>query len=141
MKKGVSIVFLLLIFVGTLIFTNRTTAIHPNLTAECKIHSPWWTPKTEAWAKVTWGHWSGIQPEEPHWHTFRYSLYARVADGNPDQKSALVYHHSTTRSSRWKIASAWGEPRWDGDAYSSGSITDESPKYLSYRAFCAAPKP
>lgn len=55
MKKVVSIVFLGLIFVGTLILASLTTAIRPNLVADCKIHSPWWTSQTQVWAKVTWG--------------------------------------------------------------------------------------
>lgn len=142
MKKVFFAFSVVLICVMSFMLIHSTKAIHPNLTATCSVNSPLWTPKTHAKAKVTWGHWSGIGSREiPHEHTFRFSLYARVADEPPDQKSGIVYHKSTKRSSDWRDVFASGKTRWDGDAYASSSIADENPYYSSYWSFCADPKP
>lgn len=142
MKKVFSVVYLLLIFMSSLILTHTTKAIHPNLTATCSAKSPWWTANTHAKAKVTWGHWAGAGSQEiPHAHTFSFSLYARVADKSPDTKSGIVHHMSTNRNSNWRNVSVSGRTRWDGDAYASSSISDQNPNYSSYWSFCADPKP
>jgi len=79
MRKVVLIVFLTLFFVGTLILTNQTKAIRALLTADCKVHEPWWTSQTRAWAKVTWGHPTAVGSGQKilHGHTVKFRLHAR----------------------------------------------------------------
>ena len=142
MKKVFFAFSVVLIFTMSLMLIHSTKAIRPNLTATCSAKSPWWTAKTHAKAKVTWGHWAGFGSQEiPHAHTFRFSLYARVADEPPDTKSGIVHHMSTKRGSDWRNVSVSGRTRWDGDAYASSSISDQNPHYSSYWSFCADPKP
>ncbi len=140
MKKVVSIVFLGLIFMGTLILASLTTAIRPNLTADCNVHSPWWTSQTEAWAKVTWGHTTAFGGHDfPHPHTVKFSLYARVGDQQPVKYKDTDNFLSNILHPKIKNRSQLGTPRWDGDAYASSSILDTAPQYSWNWRFCAKP--
>ena len=140
MRNVVLIVFLILIFVGTLILTNPTTAIRALLTADCKVHEPWWTSKTRAWAKVTWGHPAGGGAQDIlHPHTVKFSLYARVGDQQPVEYKDTDNFLSNILQPKIKNRSQLGTPRWDGDAYASSSILDTAPQYSWNWRFCAKP--
>ncbi len=140
MKKVVSIVFLVLIFVGTLILTNLTTAIFPHLTASCKVHVPWWTSQTQAWAKVTWGHTPAFGGQDfPHPHTVKFSLYTRVGNQPPKKLKDTDNFLSNILHPRIRSRSSLGTPRWEGDAYASSSIMDTAPQYQDIWRFCAKP--
>lgn len=141
-KKSFQVLMSYFFFMSCLILTLPTNAIRPNLTAPCKVHSPWWTSQTRAWARVTWGHlvWVGNQTI-PHQHTFNYSLHTRVGNQEPKRERGMVYHKSTQRGTGKRDITSMGTPRWEGDAFASSSIADASPAYQYSWAFCAKPEP
>ncbi|RKU23442.1 hypothetical protein C6500_01705 [Candidatus Poribacteria bacterium] len=118
MRKVVLIVFLTLFFVGTLILTNQTKAIRALLTADCKVHEPWWTSQTRAWAKVTWGHPTAVGSGQKilHGHTVKFRLHARVGDQEPVILDDTDNFLSNVVHPRIRNRSSLGTPRWDGDA-------------------------
>lgn len=141
MRKVALIVFLTLFFVGTLILTNQTKAIRALLTADCKVHEPWWTSQTRAWAKVTWGHpvVAGSGQKIPHGHTVKFRLHARVGDQEPVILDDTDNFLSNVVNPRIRNRSSLGTPRWDGDAYASSSILDTGLQYRWNWRFCAKP--
>lgn len=137
---------IILICVGSFVIPIYTHALSLQVGAECDVSHPWWafwTSELRAYAKASWTHskWIG-QIIIPHWHSGEVSLYARIADNEPDtlpvdmsQDSSVPFWVNSLDGaiSRYVTCEDWGIPRWKGDAYASSTISENgNPTNWSY---------
>lgn len=139
-KKIVRALILALFLASALIVTisTRTEAIHLStlsLSASCSVGKTWFGfgSKTKAKGQVYYYHSKMIDSIiGPHWHSFSYAAYARVADEEDRDPQDGDYGNQSVSSwtryySPQKVAHAEvkGHERYENDAYASSSASED----------------
>lgn len=126
-NRGTLLIAILIIGISSFILPTLTDALPLSLWASCNVWSPWYTSETKAKASVTWSHarWIG-GIVVAHFHSGRFSCHARVGANKPKKVENFPFFVSSLNSpvnkSHKEVDS--GHPRWDGDAYASGAISE-----------------
>lgn len=128
-NKGTLLIAILIFGIGTFLIPILTDAFSLSLSANAKVWSPWYTSETKAKGSVSWQHpqWLGGLIV-PHTHHGFFSCYARVGANEAQEFSNVYFWLSSLNGTVNTGASRTdsGHPRWDGDAYASGSISENN---------------